>query len=97
MLADLTIVAPANGTITTRMVDLGEVVNAGAPLLEIVDLDHLYLKVYVPEIQIGKIRLDFPRVSIPMPFPNSRSMQRCDTLPQRPSSRRKKSKLQTNA
>ena len=97
VLADLTIHAPANGTITTRMVDLGEVVNAGTPLFEIVDLDRLYLKVYVPEIQIGKIRLDLPRVSIPMPFPNSRSMQRCDTLPQRPSSPRKKSKLQTNA
>ena len=60
VLADLTIQAPANGTITTRMVDLGEVVSAGAPLFEIVDLDQLYLKVYVPEIQIGKIRLDLP-------------------------------------
>ena len=60
VLADLTIQAPANGTITTRMVDLGEVVSAGAPLFEIVDLDRLYLKVYVPEIQIGKVRLDLP-------------------------------------
>ena len=58
VLADLTIRAPANGTVTTRMVDLGEVVTPGTPLFEIVDLDRLYLKVYVPEIQIGKIRLD---------------------------------------
>jgi len=42
------------------MVDAGEVVAVGAPLLELVDLDHLYLKVYVPEIQIGKVRLDLP-------------------------------------
>lgn len=60
VLADLTIVAPTSGTITTRMVDTGEVVVAGAPLLELVDLDHLYLKVYVPEVQIGKLRLDLP-------------------------------------
>jgi HlyD family secretion protein len=60
VLADLTIRAPANGTVTTRMADLGEVVTAGMPLFEIVDLDRLYLKVYVPEIQIGKIRLDLP-------------------------------------
>ena len=60
VLADLTIRAPTNGTVTTRMVDLGEVVTAGTPLFEIVDLDRLYLKVYVPEIQIGKIRLDLP-------------------------------------
>ena len=60
VLADLTIRAPANGTVTTRMVDIGEVVNAGTPLFEIVDLDRLYLKVFVPEIQIGKVRLDLP-------------------------------------
>jgi HlyD family secretion protein len=60
VLADLTIRAPATGTVTTRMVDLGEVVIAGTPLFEIVDLDRLYLKVYVPEHQIGKIRLDLP-------------------------------------
>lgn len=57
VLADLTIRAPSNGTITTRMVDIGEVVSAGAPLFEMVDLDHLYLQVYVPEVQIGKVRL----------------------------------------
>jgi len=58
VLKDLTITAPANGTVTTRMVDVGEVVAAGAPLLELVDLGRLYLKVYVPEVQIGKLRLD---------------------------------------
>lgn len=60
VLKDLTITAPTSGTVTTRMVDVGEVVAAGAPLLELVDLDRLYLKVYVPEIQIGKVRLDLP-------------------------------------
>jgi HlyD family secretion protein len=60
VLQDLTIIAPTNGTVTTRMVDVGEVVAAGAPLLELVDLDRLYLQVYVPEIQIGKVRLDLP-------------------------------------
>jgi len=60
ILTDLTIVAPTSGTITTRMVDTGEVVIAGAPLLELMDLDRLYLKVYIPEIEIGKVRLDLP-------------------------------------
>lgn len=60
ILRDLTITAPTNGTITTRMVDVGEVVAAGAPLLELVDLDRLYLQVYVPEVQIGKLRLGLP-------------------------------------
>ena len=60
VLTDLTITAPTSGTVTTRMGDVGEVVIAGAPLLELVDLDRLYLQVYVPEIQIGKIRLGLP-------------------------------------
>ena len=60
ILADLTITAPSDGTITTRMIDVGEVVSTGAPLLELVNLDRLYLKVYVPEVQIGKVRLDLP-------------------------------------
>jgi len=60
VLKDLTIVAPTNGTVTTRMVDVGEVIAAGTPLLELVNLDRLYLKVYVPEVQIGKLRLDLP-------------------------------------
>ena len=43
VLDDLTIVAPSQGMITTRVVDQGEVVNAGAPLLDLVNLDRLYL------------------------------------------------------
>lgn len=57
VLTDLTIVAPADGVITQRLVNAGEVVAAGAPLFDIVDLDRLYLKVYVPEKEIGKVRL----------------------------------------
>lgn len=60
VLSDLLIRAPAAGTISTRMVDGGEVVAAGSPLLSLVNMDRLYLKVYVPEIEIGKLRLDLP-------------------------------------
>jgi HlyD family secretion protein len=70
VLADLTIRAPSNGTITTRLVDIGEVVGAGAPLFEMVDLDRLYLKVYVPEIQIGKIQLGLPSRVFTDAFPD---------------------------
>ncbi len=60
LLDDLTIRAPAAGIVTTRIADLGEVVAAGSPLYDIVDLDRLYLKVYVPEKEIGKLRLGLP-------------------------------------
>jgi HlyD family secretion protein len=60
VLQELSTVTPVSGTVTTRLIDAGEVVGAGAPLLEVVDLDHLYLKVYVPENQIGAVRLGLP-------------------------------------
>ena len=56
-LDDLTITAPTTGTILSRFVDRGEVINSGTPLLDLVDLDRLYLQVYVPEPMIGRIRL----------------------------------------
>jgi HlyD family secretion protein len=59
-LNDLTVVSPAAGTVTTRFADLGEVVNVGMPLFELVDLDNLYLKAYIPEVKIGKVRLGLP-------------------------------------
>ena len=60
ILDDLTIYAPATGMITTRIVDSGEVIVAGSPLFDIVNLDRLYLKCYVPGKQIGKVRLGLP-------------------------------------
>lgn len=60
MLADLTIRAPVAGVVVARVREPGEVVAVGAPLLDLVDLDQLYLKVYVAEAQIGKLRLGLP-------------------------------------
>jgi HlyD family secretion protein len=59
-LEDLTIRAPVDGTVTGRFVDVGEVVNAGTPLLELTDLGRLYLKGYLPETEIGRVRRGMP-------------------------------------
>lgn len=56
-LRNLFVVAPITGMIVTRIRDHGEVVTAGSPILEVVNLDRLYLKAYVPENQIGQVRL----------------------------------------
>jgi len=60
LLADLTIHAPAAGVVLVRAREPGEVVSAGAPMLDVVDLDQLYLKVYVAEVHIGKLRQGLP-------------------------------------
>lgn len=67
---DFRIISPAAGTVTTRFADLGEVVNIGMPLFELVDLDKLYLKAYVPEIEIGKVRLGLPAQIYTDAFPD---------------------------
>ena len=59
-LDDLALSAPVGGTVTGRFVNLGEVVNAGTPLLELTDLGRLYLKGYLPETQIGRVRRGMP-------------------------------------
>ncbi|MBI5719613.1 MAG: efflux RND transporter periplasmic adaptor subunit [Burkholderiales bacterium] len=59
-LEDLTLGAPVGGTVTGRFVNLGEVVNAGTPLLEVTDLGRLYLKAYLPETQVGRVRRGMP-------------------------------------
>lgn len=57
ILSDLAIKSPASGTITTKISNPGEVLAPGSPLFNLVDLDGLFLKVYVPEKEIGKLKL----------------------------------------
>jgi HlyD family secretion protein len=54
---DLTVMSPVSGVVLVRAVEPGEVVQAGAPLMDLVSLDRLYLKAYVSEIQMGKLHL----------------------------------------
>jgi HlyD family secretion protein len=49
--------APVDGTILSRTVEVGDVVNSGAPIFVMVDMSRLYLKIYVPEPDIPKLRL----------------------------------------
>jgi membrane fusion protein YbhG len=57
---DLNIVAPFNGTVTTRTAEPGEVVAAGTAIVTLLDLNKVYLRGFVPEGEIGKVKLDQP-------------------------------------
>jgi HlyD family secretion protein len=59
-LDQLTLVAPLDGTITTRTVDPGETASPGVPLLTIANLNVLKLVVYIPETQYGRVQLGAP-------------------------------------
>ncbi|HEX9272976.1 MAG TPA: HlyD family efflux transporter periplasmic adaptor subunit [Candidatus Binatia bacterium] len=54
---DLTVRAPFSGTVATRTAEPGEVVTAGTPLITLIDLAKVYLRGFVPEGQIGKVKV----------------------------------------
>ena len=56
-LADLTIRAPIAGTILTRSAEPGKVIQPGQTILTMVDLKKLYLRGFVPEGAIGKVKV----------------------------------------
>jgi len=55
--AELKVFAPLDATVLTKAAEEGEVVAAGKPLVLLGDLDHPWIKIYVPETDVGKIRL----------------------------------------
>jgi HlyD family secretion protein len=54
---DLTIPAPITGTILTRSAEPGRVVAAGQTILTMVDLHKLYLRGFIPEGNVGKVKV----------------------------------------
>lgn len=49
--------APVGGTVAARLVDVGATVAPGTPGFTIADLRDLWVRVYVPEPALGKVRL----------------------------------------
>ncbi len=51
-----TLRAPSAGVITVRQAELGEVVVPGTPVVTLADLDHIWLRAYIAETDLGRIR-----------------------------------------
>ena len=58
--ADLTVLAPFSGTVLTRAAEPGEVVQAGTAIITLLDLSKVYLRGFIPEGQIGKVKVGQP-------------------------------------
>jgi HlyD family secretion protein len=52
-----TLVAPFDGVVTTRQAELGEVVVPGTPVITVADLDHIWLRAYLNETDLSRVRL----------------------------------------
>ena len=48
--------APFDGVVLVRQAELGEVVAAGAPIVSLADLKNIWVRVYVPETDLGRVR-----------------------------------------
>ena len=59
-LSDATLVAPVGGIVTEKLVEAGEVIAPRAPVLVVVDLDHAWADVFVPEPAVPRLRLGQP-------------------------------------
>jgi HlyD family secretion protein len=56
-LADLRILAPFSGAVSARLAEPGEVLSAGAPIVTLIDLKTIYLRAFIPEGLISRVRL----------------------------------------
>ncbi len=48
--------APRAGVVLVRQAELGEVVSAGTPVVTVGDLDHVWLRAYISETDLGRVR-----------------------------------------
>jgi HlyD family secretion protein len=59
---EATVVAPIAGVIGSRLVEPGEIVAIGTPLLVLIDLDRAWANVYVEEPLVPALRLEQPAI-----------------------------------
>lgn len=71
-LRDSTILAPLAAIVLTKRAEQGEVVNPGFPIVILIDPDDLWLRVYIPESEIGLVRIGQQATVTVDSFPNRR-------------------------
>src|SRR5579871_2211338 len=54
---DLRVLAPFSGIVATRVAEPGEVLAPGATVVTLVDLSKVYLRGYIPEGEIGRVKV----------------------------------------
>ncbi len=60
LLADAKLYAPANATVINKLAETGELVVPGRPIATLIDLSDIYVRVFIAQRDIGKVRLGNP-------------------------------------
>ena len=77
--------APFNGVVLERQAELGEVVLPGTPIVTLADVDHLWVRVYVPKPIWARFTGDRPPRSAPTLSPDERIPGASRSFLQKPS------------
>jgi len=70
MLVDMTLVSPRSGRVQYRLARAGEVVSAGQRIVTILDLNDVYMTIYLPAGDAGQLTLGDEARTILDPYPN---------------------------
>ena len=96
-IADNTLVAPKDGRIQYRVANIGEVLPAGGKVFTMLDISYVYMDIYLPTAEAGKVKIGADAGSCSMPIRRSRSRRKCHSSPTRRSSRRRPWRPRANA
>jgi HlyD family secretion protein len=72
--------APFSGVILVRQAELGEVSLPGAPVVTLADLDHVWLRAYINEQDIGKVRYGSPAIVMTDTYPGKKYQGRVSVI-----------------
>ena len=78
------VLAPVSGTVTLRNVEIGELVVPGLPIARIAVLDKVWLRVYVPEREVGRVKLGQPAQVSCDSYPDKQYQGRVTEIAQEP-------------
>ncbi len=59
-LSDTRVLSPIDGTVVETFVEEGELARPAGPVANLADLQHMWVKIYITEKELGQIRLDGP-------------------------------------
>ena len=77
-----TLTAPIDGVVLVRQAELGEVVSPGTPIFTLADIDHVWLRAYVNETDVGRIRFGEQAVVTTDNYPGKRYQGRVSFIAQ---------------
>jgi membrane fusion protein YbhG len=72
--------APFSGVILTRDAELGEVMLPGTPVVTLADLDHVWLRAYINETDIGRVRFGQPAAVTTDTYPGKKYAGRISAI-----------------